>query len=135
MTTFNIDLHETIFQLSDALNLVGGNKIDHGKRVAFMATECAAVLNWPTEIKDDLFLASLLHDCGVSKTVIYDRLASFGGSNAGNHCSRGAQLLSQSPPLAYLSDCVLHHHVDWADLKGVDLPDQLKLLSNCINLL
>jgi len=134
MSNFNINLHETIFLLSDALNLVGGNKIDHGKRVAFMATECATALNWPTEIKDDLFLASLLHDCGVSKTVIYDRMASFEGSNAGNHCSRGAQLLSQSPPLAYLSDCILHHHVDWEELKGIDLPDQLKLLSNCINL-
>ena len=134
MSTFDINLHETIFLLSDALNLVGGNEIDHGKRVAFMATECANALGWSDKKKDDLFLASLLHDCGVSKTVVYDRLENFEGTNAGNHCSIGAQLLSASPPLAYLAECVLHHHVDWQELERIDLSDRVKIFSNCINL-
>ena len=134
MSTFNINLNETIFLLSDAFNLVGGNKVDHGKRVAFMAAECAGALHWNTEQKDDLFLAALLHDCGISKTVIYERLVNFEGANAGNHCSRGAQLLAEAPPLARLSDCILHHHVDWEELKGIDLPDSVKLSANCINL-
>ncbi|MCF6249713.1 MAG: HD domain-containing protein [Methylococcaceae bacterium] len=135
MSTFKINLHETIFFLSDALNLVAGNQIDHGKRVAFMVAECALALKWDRKRIDDLFLAAILHDCGVSKTAVYERLVNFEGKNAGNHCSRGEKLLKASPPLAYLSDCILHHHVDWVDLKGIDLPDKVKMGANCIYLL
>jgi len=135
MSTFKVNLNETIFYLSDSLNLVGGDNVDHGKRVAFMAIECAKLLDWDDKQKDDLFLASIFHDCGVSKTATYERLVNFEGINAGNHCSRGAKLLDGSPPLAFLSDCILHHHVDWSELKGIDLPDQVKLFANCINML
>jgi len=134
MSTFKINIHETIFCLSDALELVGGNIVDHGKRVAFMAAECAKALKWDRERIDDLFLAAILHDCGVSKTSVYERLVHFEGKNAGNHCSRGAELLKDSPPLAHLSDCILHHHVDWTELKGIDLPDNIKMSANCINM-
>ncbi|MFW5444170.1 MAG: HD domain-containing phosphohydrolase [Methylococcaceae bacterium] len=135
MTTFKINLHEMIFFLSDALNLVAGNQIDHGKRVAFMVAECALALKWDKQRIDDVFLAAILHDCGVSKTAVYERLVNFKGKNAGNHCSRGEKLLKDSPPLAYLSDCILHHHVDWVDLKGIDLPDEVKMGANLIFLL
>ena len=132
MSIFKINLHETIFRLSDAHDLVGGNINDHGKRVAFMAAECAKALQWDGQRIDDLFLAGILHDCGVSKTAVYDRLVHFDGKNAGNHCSIGAELLKNSPPLAHLSDCILHHHVDWTELKGIDLPDKIKMAANCI---
>ena len=134
MSTFKINIHETIFFLSDVLNLVSDYRTDHGKRVAYMAAECAKALQWDSKRIDDLFLAGILHDCGVSKTTVYDRLIRFEGKNAGNHCSKGAQLLNDSPPLAYLSDCVLHHHVDWEELKGIDLPDRVKMSANCINM-
>lgn len=45
MTQFNINLHEAIYSLSDALDLVGVTHIHHGKRVAYMAAECAKQLN------------------------------------------------------------------------------------------
>ncbi len=132
MSIFNINLHETIFCLSDALNLLGSRHIDHGKRVAFITAECAKALQWDDRQIDDLFLAAILHDCGISKTVVYERLVNFNGKNAGNHCVKGAELLSACSPLAYLADCILHHHVDWEELKGVDLSDKVKLAANCI---
>ena len=132
MSTFKINIHEVIFCLSDALDLVGDNVIDHGKRVAFITTECAKGLQWDRERIDDLFLAAILHDCGVSKTSVYERLVHFEGKNAGNHCLLGAELLKDSPPLAHLSDCILHHHVDWIELQGIDLPDNIKMSANCI---
>lgn len=135
MSKFKVNLNETIYYLSNSLNLVGGNQVEHGKRVAFMAVECAKALDWSEQYKEDLFLAAILHDCGVSKTDTYKRIINLQGSNAGNHCSKGAELLSASPPLAYLSDCILHHHVDWSELKAIDLPDQVKLAANCINML
>ena len=134
MSTFKINIHEAIFCLSDAFDLVGGNIIDHGKRVAFITAECAKALQWDRERIDDLFLAAILHDCGVSKTSVYERLVHFEGKNAGNHCLLGAELLKDSPPLAHLADCILHHHVDWTELKGIDLPDEIKMTANCISL-
>jgi len=68
MTKFNINLHEAIYSLSDALDLVGVDHIHHGKRVAFMAAECAKALNWNSQKIDTLFQAAILHDCGVSNT-------------------------------------------------------------------
>ncbi|WP_297448849.1 hypothetical protein [Ferrovum sp.] len=75
MSTFDINLHETIYSLSNALDLVGITHIRHGKRVAFIATECGKYLNWSGQCKDDLFEAAILHDIGVAKTVIHARLA------------------------------------------------------------
>jgi len=135
MSKFKVNLSETIFYLSDAFSLVGGDLVDHAKRVAFMALECAKELNWDDKQKDHLFLASILHDCGVSKTETYERILNFEGVNAGNHSARGAELLNASTSLAYLSECVLHHHVDWNVLKGIDLSDKVKLAANCINML
>lgn len=132
MSTFNINLHETVFCLSDALNLVSDTLIDHGKRVAFMAAECAKALHWDSKRIDDLFLASILHDCGISKTAVYEKLVHFEGKNVGNHSSKGAQLLKTSPPLAGLSEIVSHHHLDWEDLKGIDLSEKVKMCANCI---
>ena len=53
MSTFNINLHETIYSLSDALDLVGVNQVNHGKRVAYMAAECGKAMDWPVEQIDD----------------------------------------------------------------------------------
>ncbi len=135
MSIFNINLNETIFHLSDALSLVGNEQADHGKRVAFMAVECAKELNWAGEETAKLFLSAILHDCGVSKTATYERMMSFEGVNAGNHCTRGAELLMGCESLIDLSECIQHHHVDWHELKGIDLPDQVKQAANCINML
>ena len=35
------NLHQLIYALSDALDLVGVDDINHGKRVAYMALVCA----------------------------------------------------------------------------------------------
>ena len=134
MSTLKTNIREAIFSLSDVLNLVSEKHTDHGKRVAYMATECAKALHWENERIDDLFLASLLHDCGISKTTNQERLANYEWKTVENHSSKGAQLLNASPSLSYLSEYVLHHHVDWEVLKGIDLADKVKISANCINM-
>ncbi len=132
MTTFKINLHEAIISLSDALDLVGIDQIYHGKRVAYMAAECGKALNWRSDHLDDLFLAAILHDCGVSNTDIHTRLTHFEGKNVGNHCAKGSELLRRIPLLADLSDYILHHHTPWTELIGLDLLDAVKIGANCI---
>jgi len=132
VSKFRINLLETIFLLSDALDLVGVDQIYHSKRVAYLAAECGKALNWGQDRLDDLFFAAILHDCGVFKTAIHTKLTRFEANNVGNHCAMGSELLQRTPLLAYLSDYVLYHHTPWKELIGLDLPDVVKIVANCI---
>jgi HD-GYP domain-containing protein (c-di-GMP phosphodiesterase class II) len=134
VSIFNINLHEAIYSLSDALDLVGVTHIHHGKRVAYMATECGRYLGWHGQRLDDLFQAAILHDCGVSKTAVHLRLAQFEWELEGEHCQAGAALLCASPLLHHLAPVVLQHHTHWSVLQELDLPEQEKLNANCIYL-
>ncbi len=132
MSTYNVNLHEAIYSLSDALDLVGVTHIHHGKRVAYMATECGKHLGWSGARLDELFQAAILHDTGVSRTMVHAKLAQMAWENEAEHCKLGAALLASSPLLSHLSDTVLHHHTHWSVLKDLDLPPEVKLQANCI---
>ena len=132
MSKFNINLHEAIYSLSDALDLVGVDHIHHGKRVAFMAAECGKALNWSNQQTDDLFQAAILHDCGVSTTAVHAKLGQFEWEGEKEHCKLGAGILKSTPILAHLADIVLYHHTHWSDLKELDIPEDIKLKANCI---
>lgn len=134
MTTYNVNLHEAIYSLSDALDLVGVTHIHHGKRVAFMATEIGKHLGWDGAQLDDLFQAAILHDSGVSRTMVHASLAQMAWENESEHCRLGADLMKECPMLAPLSDTILHHHTHWSDLEHADLPPEVKLRANCIYL-
>ncbi len=134
MSNFNINLHEAVYSLSDALDLVGVTHIHHGKRVAYIAAECGKRMGWQGQCLDDLFQAAILHDCGVSKTAVHARLAQFEWEQDNNHCRIGSQLLSSCALLTHLSDFILYHHTHWSELKDLDMPMQVRLSANCIYL-
>lgn len=134
MSKFNINLHEAIFSLSNALDLVGVQEIHHGKRVAFMAAECGKELGWDERRLDNLFQAAIIHDCGVSKTEIHAKLVQFAWENEMEHCKIGSQLLKKTPPLAYLADYIYYHHTHWSELESLPLPLEVKISANCIYL-
>ena len=132
MSTYKINLHEAIYSLSDALDLVGVTHIHHGKRVAYMAAECGKRLGWDGARLDDLFQAAILHDCGVSKTTVHEKLVQLAWENDAEHCIVGAELLGSNALLRKFSDVVRYHHTHWSDLAGKDLAEQVKLSANCI---
>jgi HD-GYP domain-containing protein (c-di-GMP phosphodiesterase class II) len=132
MSKFNINLHEAVYSLSDALDLVGVTHIHHGKRVAYMAAECGKQMGWKGQRMDDLFQAAILHDCGVSKTIVHSRLAQFEWEKEGDHCKIGAVLLNSCPLLEHLAPVIRYHHTHWSELKDMDLPEEVKLAANCI---
>jgi HD-GYP domain-containing protein (c-di-GMP phosphodiesterase class II) len=132
MSTFRINLHQAIYSLSDALDLVGVTHIHHGKRVAYIAAECARLAGWAPARLDALFQAAILHDCGVSKTLVHAKLGQFEWENETEHCGHGAQLLQECQLLSPLADLVLYHHTHWEVLQGMELPQTMKLAANCI---
>lgn len=134
MSHYNINLNEVIYSLSSALDLVGVDHIHHGRRVAYMATEIGKILDWPSPMLDDLFQSSILHDCGVSRTSVHAKLAQLEWENEPEHCTLGAEHLSSSHLLKRFAPIIQHHHHHWGDLKNAELPEEMKLIANCIYL-
>lgn len=132
VSKFNINIHEAIYSLSDALDLVGITHIRHGKRVAFIAAECGKYLGWEGQRLDELFEAAILHDIGVAKTVVHSRLAQFEWEKDTEHSKIGAIMLQACPILENLSPIVRHHHTHWSVLKDMELPMETKLAASCI---
>lgn len=127
------NLHQIIYALSDALDLVGVDDIYHGKRVAYMALECAKELNLNKSKRINLLHASLLHDCGVSSSRIHDKLVfTLDWEGAEDHCIRGYQLTSLSSKLKHISNIILYHHTHWDTMNELKLDEETALLSNLI---
>lgn len=130
---FKVDLTQVTWALSDALDLVGVDILQHGKRVAFMASECARVLGWESRALGELFLASVLHDCGVSSTDAHHHLmASFDVEDASAHCERGHALLSEFEPFTTVARIVRGHHTRWDEAASLAGPDAVRLASNAV---
>ncbi|MDP1827919.1 MAG: HD domain-containing protein [Archangium sp.] len=111
-------MSRALFVLSDALDLVGVDDVLHGKRVAWLGRQLVGVLGEP-EWQQDVHHASLVHDCGVSSTLLHSRLVEHVATVDG-HSEVGARLLADFRPLAHLSEVVRHHHTPWAHLRDLD---------------
>jgi HD-GYP domain-containing protein (c-di-GMP phosphodiesterase class II) len=130
---FRVDLTQVTFALSDALDLVGGDITQHGKRVAYIATECVGALGWPRRAMGELFLASVLHDCGVSSTELHRHLLErFELEDPSAHCERGYTLLSEFEPFTGVADIVRRHHTLWEERAPADDSEQAALSGNAI---
>lgn len=99
-----IVLEEVAYALASALDLVGIDDVQHGQRVALMATACARQAGWSESRCQELMLGGLLHDCGVSSTQQHHRLvAELDWEGAQEHAERGAELLGRVPLFAHLA--------------------------------
>lgn len=133
MTFMNINLRQIVFSLSKALDLVGVDDMYHGKRVAFMACTCAQRMNIDEQDYDNLFKASLLHDCGVSNTSTHLNLVEhIDWKKSQNHCIVGKNLLLSCPPLNHLAETIEYHHTHWKQLHTLPLNEQVKRDANLI---
>ena len=134
MSILKLNIRQFIYSLSNALDLVGVTNVFHGRRVAYMSNLLAIELGWDTAMLDQLFEASILHDCGVSQTNVHAKLSQLEWEEESNHCLVGAELLKKSPYLNHLSEIIRYHHTHWSLLKDFDIPDAIKLCANCIYL-
>ncbi len=131
---FSINVRQVIHSLSEALDLVGIDEVNHGKRVAFMAVACGKAMQLSTEQLDTIHHASLLHDCGVSSTQVHRKLVTeLDWSGAQEHCTRGKELLARCHLFDGLPPIIYYHHTHWEDLPSHLDPD-LALISNLIYL-
>ncbi len=123
---YHLNLREVTYALSEALDYVGIDDTLHGKRVAFMAAEVAKKLNWSQQRVNDIVMASMLHDCGVSSTDVHSHLVNeLDWNNSQIHCQRGAKLLQQTTLYQQFANIVLYHHTHWDSFaSSVSLEDK-----------
>jgi putative nucleotidyltransferase with HDIG domain len=132
---FQVDLRQTIYALSNALDLVGIDEVHHGKRVGYMAMLCGHKLGLDVKSINDLFELGLLHDCGVSSSRVHQQLVDkLDWSEAQEHCRVGHDLLKDFAPLAHMALPILYHHTHWEDLEQMNLSPKLSLMANLIYL-
>lgn len=118
----NIDLRHLIMMVARALDYVGIDDLNHGHRVGYIAYECAKVLGWANSRQEFIFLAGLLHDCGVSSTSEHLRLLEgMEPEGTEGHCIRGYKYLQECLVLQPFANVVRHHHTRWDKL--VDIPE------------
>lgn len=133
-TFLNINVRQLIYTLSDALDLVGVSDTHHGKRVAYMSNLVGKNLNWSEAWLDELFEASILHDCGVSQTNVHAKLTQLQWEEESDHCEVGSILLQKSSQLMHLAPIIKYHHTHWDKLQTLDIPEHFKQFANCIYL-
>lgn len=132
-TGASIDLNEVVLALSDALDLVGVDVVQHGKRVSFMAAETGKSAGLSREDLDDLYLAGLLHDAGVSSTrELATLLGGLDFEETADHAARGADLLGRFEPFARIAEIVRRHHDWWDAPRAPAAPPEIRLLANAI---
>lgn len=111
---YNLNLREMTYALSEALDYVGIDDTQHGKRVGYMSAEVARRLGWSEERINKVILMGMLHDCGVSSTDVHHHLVSeLDWDNSQVHCVRGASLLTKVPLYQDYAPVVLYHHTHW----------------------
>ena len=132
----NLDLIQLINALSDAVDLVGVNEVQHSKRVSYMALVCAEHMAMSRDEATMLFRSGLLHDCGVSSTRVHKKLIDeLDWQDSDEHCRIGAQRMNQFPPLASMAEAILYHHTKWEQLKNLPLTDETKRNAGLLYLL
>lgn len=131
-----INLGQLVKSLSRAVDLVGVDEIQHGKRVAFMAQSCAETMGLNQEETAFIFRLGLLHDCGVSSSEVHRHLVEeLEWRDADLHCRIGADRVRQLTYFAPMADIILYHHTRWEDLEQLSIPEKTKTYANLIFLM
>lgn len=131
--TYTVSLSRLTLALSDALDLVGVDVVQHGKRVALFAVECGRELGWSETELRTLCFAALLHDCGVSSTEVHRKLVGeFDWEESNNHCERGFELLRGVELFRPIAAMIRNHHTPWPRLLASDVSGDAALRSNCL---
>ncbi|MDF1584693.1 MAG: HD domain-containing protein [Methyloprofundus sp.] len=128
-----VSLRQMIFAIETAVSLVGMNDTNHGKRVAYIASQLAHQLGYDDPTIKFVFELGLLHDCGVSTEQIHNDLVNhFDWQDAYIHCEIAYQLLKDFQPLAIFSRAIRYHHTPWKKLHDLEISRQDADMANLI---
>lgn len=128
----SISLSQLLFGLSSTIDLVGDDD-GHGKRVAQMAYQVGQQLGLNEEDLQELFMAALFHDLGVSSTYVHSHLLEqLEWANIKEHCIVGSELARSTQSLSFASPYILHHHDRWPEMVKQGIDEKVACFANII---
>lgn len=131
-----IDREQFLFALSDAMDLVGIDEIQHSKRLASMIWQCSTLLDSSNDRRRNLFHLALLHDCGVSCTETHrNLLQEMEWQHADMHCETGARRMKKYPCFLSFARPIRYHHTRWEQLEKIEMDQMTRENTNLIFLL
>ena len=122
--------------ISDVIDQVGLDDTQHGKRVGYMAWQCADHLEIEGFTAEDLLVAGLLHDIGVSSSREHELLVTLvDWEKSSFHCAEGVKLLENLPFYHKYIDVVRYHHTHWDKLQPLPISNSSKQAASLIFLM
>ncbi|OEH85679.1 phosphohydrolase [Desulfuribacillus stibiiarsenatis] len=113
-----VSLFDLVTSLSNAMDLVSQDIVNHHKRVAYIALKIAEEMNLRVKDINNIVLAGILHDVGALsfRERLFAREYEF--SNGNLHAEVGYQLLKDFAPMQKMAQMVRFHHLPWKDGAG-----------------
>ncbi len=112
---YKIQLFDLIMALSGAIDLVSHAVDNHHKRVAYIAMRIAEELKLDSELRNNLFIASALHDIGALSFKERIDALQFDIVNPHKHAKMGYLLLDNFEPFQFVAKIVRDHHRSWVN--------------------
>ncbi|AMV72805.1 HD domain-containing protein [Desulfuromonas carbonis] len=113
-----IPLADLIACLSDVIDLINPELVDHHKRVAYIACAIAREMGLGEEASTELLVAGKLHDIGALSLQERLRLLSFETESAQRHAEVGYLLLRDFAPFGAVAEIIRGHHERWGEVQG-----------------
>ncbi len=128
-----IPLADLIACLSDVIDLINPELVDHHKLVAYIACAIAREMGMGEEASTELLVAGKLHDIGALSLQERLRLLSFETESDQNHAEVGYLLLRDFAPFGAVAEIIRGHHERWGEVQG-RVADDLAVKSQILHL-
>ncbi|MBT0664400.1 HD domain-containing protein [Geobacter pelophilus] len=115
---FHIPLFDLITCLSDVIDMVNSDLVNHHTTVGYIAYLIGTQLDLPRRERYELLLAGKLHDIGALSCRERIETLKFEVSNPYRHAEMGWLLLRGFRPLAGAAELIRFHHINWDNGAG-----------------
>ncbi|GAM09297.1 cyclic di-GMP phosphodiesterase response regulator RpfG [Geobacter sp. OR-1] len=115
---FHIPLFDLISCLSDVIDMVNSDLVNHHTMVGYIAYLVGSQLELPHRQRYNLLMAGKLHDIGALSCQERLNTMNFELVNPHRHAEIGWLLLSDFKPLAETAELIHFHHVNWGNGSG-----------------
>ncbi len=132
MKDLRVSLFDLTSCLSNIMDMVDPNLVDHHRKVAYISIRLAKELDMSIKQQQDLMMASILHDIGALSVVDKLQALKFDFENPHKHSYQGYALLKMYDPFAEIASIVRFHHVPWTQGGGAQFEGQTVPLSSHI---
>ncbi len=130
----HVSLFEIVTCLSNSMDLISKNIVEHHKRVAYIAYNIASEMGLSTKDQNNIIIAALLHDSGaLSCQERYDILQ-FDMVNPHKHAEVGFHILKNFKPFEKVAQIVRSHHRSYKSKGSVMSGEEIPLGSYIIHI-